>query len=275
MTSSLADTFRLWGIPVKPGTVIPGRPGAFTPTHVMMHHTTGPKGTPAPSRTVVRTGRPDLNGPLCNVLVRRDLSVEIISHGKANHAGEGQWGAIPEDQGNRYAVGVEIEHTGTATEPWLPAYVAFCDRVAAAICDHLGEPAGHVLAHKEYAPLRKIDPFNWQMGDRRAAVAKLLKAGPRPKPAPPAPTPETKPPKEDDDMPTPDQIADAVVAKLLAAKTEVYLDKNADGKRDVQTVAQQIAAGASDPYNALQELRALRADLVAAGVLPGPPKETS
>jgi hypothetical protein len=160
--------------------IVAGRPGAFTPTHVMVHHTAGPDSSPAPSRSVVRTGRPDLSGPLCNVLVRRDNKAEIVSRGRANHAGAGVWSGIPRDQGNQYAVGIEIEHEGTDAEPWTSEYMAFCRLVAAACLDHIGVTASKLVAHKEYAPDRKIDPWKWNMGSERDKVAQLLAAGPKP-----------------------------------------------------------------------------------------------
>lgn len=176
----LDATFRRWDVPVVGTTLVPGRPGAFAPTHVMVHHTAAPAGSGAvPSLRVVREGRRDLPGPLCHVLVGRDLRVRVISLGKANHAGAGQYPGIPEDQGNTRAVGIEIEHAGTSREAWSPVYVAFCDLVTAAVLDHIGQPATRLCAHKEYAPTRKIDPYGWDMDDRRRAVARILAVGPQ------------------------------------------------------------------------------------------------
>jgi hypothetical protein len=173
-------TLREWGITVLTHDIRTGRPGDFTPSWVMLHHTGSgmPADGPAPNAQVVRDGRPDLAGPLCNLLVRRDHKVELISRGKANHAGAGQYGSIPTDEGNRYAVGIEIEHNGTSAEAWLPPYVDFCEVVAAATADHLHQPATRVCAHKEYAPTRKIDPYEWNMDTARREVAHLLTNGP-------------------------------------------------------------------------------------------------
>lgn len=191
--TGLETTLRAWGVTVMTDWIVDGRPGSFTPTHVIMHHTAGPDSSPAPSRGVLHNGRPGLSGPLCNVTVRRDGKVEIVSRGKANHAGEGSWAGIPEDQGNRYGVGVEIEHEGTDAEPWTPAMMTLCRTTAAAILDHIAQGAGHMLAHKEYAPTRKIDPWKWNMDAERGKVAALLAAGSTPPGPPPAP-------KESDDM---------------------------------------------------------------------------
>jgi hypothetical protein len=144
----------------------------------MVHHTAGPDGTPAPSRSVVRTGRPDLAGPLCHILARRDMVAEIVSRGRANHAGTGQWGSMPTDSGNTYCLGIEIEHEGTDAEPWRPEFREWLKRLEAGCLDHLNVSSSRLLAHKEYAPSRKIDPWEWNMNSERSAVAALLSAGP-------------------------------------------------------------------------------------------------
>ena len=127
----LEATLRRWGVTTIVDTVA-GRPGDFTPSHVMLHHTASNAPAANPSARVVRDGRPTIPGPLCHVLVRRDFKVELVSRGKANHAGlGGPWQTIPKDSANRYAVGVEIEHEGTSDEPWTPTYLVFCRTVAA------------------------------------------------------------------------------------------------------------------------------------------------
>lgn len=176
----LEETLQWWGVPVIVDTV-PGRPGTFVPTHVMVHHTASQPPAAAPSAKVVREGRGDLPGPLCHLLVRRDFRVELVTRGKANHAGlGGPWGGIPEDNGNSRCVGIEIEHAGTAAEEWTPQYMAFCRRVCAATLSHIGAPATRLLAHKEWAPDRKIDPYHWAMDFQRREVARLLADGPNP-----------------------------------------------------------------------------------------------
>ena len=192
-------TFAKWGIPCSVATVA-GRPRSFAPAWVMAHHTAA--GLANSSLHVVQNGRSGIPGPLCNVLVNRNDSVTIISRGSANHAGAGVWPGIPRDQGNDVAVGVEIENVGTGAEPF---HMPFLVRVFAAICDHLGIPASRVVAHKEYAPTRKIDPFGWDMAAFRFSVASLLAHGPSASDdggTTPDPTPE-------------DDMADPQVLRLL------------------------------------------------------------
>lgn len=246
---ALTRAFDRWGVPHDGGRdVVAGRPGVFMPAWVMDHHTASdPDDGPAPSRHVVRAGRSDLQGPLCNILVRRDFRVEIVSLGKANHAGKGQWQAIPRDNGNAYALGIEIEHCGTAAEPWSPEFLAFCDLVNVACCEALGVQAASIVAHKEYAPTRKIDPFEWQMDVRRDMARRILRAGPQP--------------RGDDDMQTTDKLP------LGAGSAEVLGDAD-----KVITVGEAlvIAAASGKATEALTremlaEIRGLREDLRARG----------
>jgi hypothetical protein len=57
------------------------------------------------------------------------------------------------------------------------------------------------------------------------------------------------------------QIADKTVAKVIPAllneQTEVYLDKDMDGKRDMQSLRQQWAGASSDSYTAMRILQDL------------------
>ena len=83
-----------------------------------------------PALGTVINGRPDLNGPLCNVLLARNGDCYIIAAGTANHAGTGGW----RTSGNSSVLGIEAENNGVG-EPWpahqIDAYVRLC----AAMCD--------------------------------------------------------------------------------------------------------------------------------------------
>ena len=84
-----------------------------------------------PALGTVINGRPDLNGPLCNVLLARNGDCYIIAAGTANHAGTGGWRGL---SGNSSVLGIEAENNGVG-EPWpahqIDAYVRLC----AAMCD--------------------------------------------------------------------------------------------------------------------------------------------
>lgn len=80
-----------------------------------------------------------------------------------------------------------------------------------------------------------------------------------------------------------DQIADKAAKKtvpyLLDTQTEVYLDKNQDGKRDMQSIRQQLAGSASDSYTTMKILQDMTATLkniekrLAALETPNAPKK--
>lgn len=143
---------------------------------VVCHHT----GTSAkasgnyPTLRVVRDGREDLAGPLCNLGLGRDGTVYVVSAGRAYHAGP----VFETWQSNSNAIGIEAE--GDGVHPFSPtmldAYVALC----AALCEHYGIPVSHVESHRVVAKphYRKTDPYGVNMGEFRRQVAAAIKAGP-------------------------------------------------------------------------------------------------
>lgn len=148
------------------------------------HHTAGPVAGTAPSLGVVINGRPDLAGPLCNTYGDRTptLKVYLVAGGRANHAGEGHWGAL---SGNRSVSGHEEEHSGTAGEPLHPTRLERMVRVAAAQVYGISTPSS-VCQHWEWAPLRKVDFTRaWvDPADFRLRVAQRLWLMQHPAPAP-------------------------------------------------------------------------------------------
>ena len=138
------------------------------PKVVVLHHTAAAMGRNAPSLNVVIQGRSDLPGPLCHVLVGRDGTCYVIASGVANHAGEGQWAGVT---GNSQAIGIEVENTGTGSEPWTPALFDVMVRSCRALAKGAGIPPAMVCGHKEWAPRRKVDPYGIDMRDFRNLVA--------------------------------------------------------------------------------------------------------
>lgn len=127
----------------------------FDPRGSVNHHTAGPSSGATPSLNTVAHGRPDLPGPLCNVLQSRETGrpdrAYVVAAGRANHAGEGDWRGLT---GNRSVYGLEIEHTGTSA---LPAgRLDIAARIHAAMFE--GDVA-NVCQHYEWAKPqgRKID----------------------------------------------------------------------------------------------------------------------
>lgn len=145
-------------------------PSGLSPLYQLFHHTASSRrGGLHPARNVVVNGRRDLPGPLCNVLVWRDGTCEVIASGIASHAGNGT------PLANRSSIGWECENDGVG-EPWPERQLDAIARGMAAVCRHTGRPASSVYGHKETArPLgRKIDPTGIDMGAWRARIEALL-----------------------------------------------------------------------------------------------------
>jgi LysM repeat protein len=188
----MAAAFRKNGLTVREvaGWRTRGRPYNFAPRGVIFHHTaSNPAGGSAPALNTVTNGRSDLPGPLCNVLIGRDGTVYVIAAGYANHAGfGGPHRGIPENSGNAYTVGVEVENNGLG-EKWPGRQLDACDVVFATLLMGLRRKSSWVWGHKEWAPGRKIDPGGIDMGRYRkrvrAEIRKLAHGNrPRPKPKP-------------------------------------------------------------------------------------------
>jgi hypothetical protein len=149
----------------------------FNPQGVVWHHTaTGPNVSNLNVRKLLRDGRSDLSGPLCQLGLERDGTYVVIAAGRANHAGFGTpWG--------NDSIGIEAYNDGVG-EPWPKVQLdAFEDGTAAILTAlHLGAP--QVKAHREVDPGRKIDPTGIDMNQARARIADLL----TPKPQPLAPS---------------------------------------------------------------------------------------
>ena len=160
-------------------------PGPFNPIGVLIHDTAGPPTGDAPSLPTCVHGRPDLNGPLCQLLISRSGIAYVTAGGRANHAGFGVLAPyVPQNTGNQLLVGLELENTGTGTEPFPAKQVDVAQQCAAVLLRRLVPAMTHpplfvpVWGHKEYAPGRKPDPVGIDMGQFRTAVAAILNTQP-------------------------------------------------------------------------------------------------
>jgi hypothetical protein len=186
MLTNLADICRAAGLTVVEvqGWKTRGHGGMTAVRFVVCHHTAGPATGNMPSLDVITDGRPDLPGPLCNLGLGRDGTVYVVAAGLAYHAG-----AVRDPSyANAYSVGVEAEATGVTS--WPAVQMAAYARLCAALVEAYGLTVDRVLGHKEVCdPVgRKSDP-NFDMGALRAQVADVI---------------------QEDDMPTPAEIAKAV-----------------------------------------------------------------
>lgn len=153
----LADVLRAEGLVVIEEPGWRGRGNALTGvTGVIGHHTASAQGKNCPSVRTVTFGRPDLPGPLCQVLGCRAGHVHVIADGKANHAGAGSWPGIG---GNTNVLGFEFENDGVG-EPWPTIQMNTYVRAVTAVFRELRLPPERFCTHYEWAlpKGRKIDP---------------------------------------------------------------------------------------------------------------------
>src|SRR5579875_566646 len=160
----LADVLRDANLPVVEqfGWQNRGRADMHSPVGVICHHTAGPLAGNAPSLHTVLHGRPDLPGPLAQLLLARDGTYHVIAAGTANHAGAGSWQG--NTHGNSQFIGIEAENTGHTTgrlaDPWPLVQMNAYSWGVAAILRRIGAGASMCCGHREYAlpKGRKPDP---------------------------------------------------------------------------------------------------------------------
>lgn len=168
----LADRIRAKGVTVvevagwqSRGIDVATTGATFRPIGALLHHTAGAASGTAGSLSTCTNGRPDVDGPLCQVLQSRepdpaDDKAYVIASGKANHGGNGSWtGAAGTMDSNYESEGLEVEHTGTSSVP--AARLEISARIIAAMLEAPGSSRSATMAcqHSEYAlPAgRKID----------------------------------------------------------------------------------------------------------------------
>lgn len=136
---------------------------------IICHHTaTGPAASDSAIATMLRDGRPGLNGPLSQLGLARSGTFFVVAGGRANHNGYGTWG--------NDAIGIEAYNDGRG-EPWAPVQLeAYKDGVAALLV-RLGYGSDRVLAHRESDPARKVDPTGIDMDRFRRAIDARLGGG--------------------------------------------------------------------------------------------------
>jgi hypothetical protein len=164
--SFLADVLRGQGLVVNELTGWQGRGAALQRVDaVVCHATITPRHVPDQNVAgILRDGRSDLPGPLCQLGLDRGGRWWVIADGKGNHNGYGQYG--------NQTVGIEAFNDGS--EPWPTIQLDSWQHGVAAICKHLNLPVDRVLAHRETDPHRKSDPKGVDMDAFRKRVASIL-----------------------------------------------------------------------------------------------------
>ncbi len=135
---------------------------------VLWHHTATNRSAfaraNAPTLSMCTYGRADpwLPGPLCNIVFGRDGTVYLVAAGLANHAGRGSAAGIPDDMGNYYLIGIEMESSGIAPWDWTDDQLRVAPYLGAAL--EKAYAASLQLGHLEYSSEGKIDPAGWPGG---------------------------------------------------------------------------------------------------------------
>lgn len=170
----LADAARLTGYGVVEVAGWRGRGhGGFRAVEtVVLHHTADGPGE-YPSLRVVRDGRSDLPGPLCNFGLGRSGTIYVVAAGVAWHAGASTWAGFSDL--NDESIGIEAESAGTRDD-WTAAQRDAYPRLVAACLYYLRRGAERAAGHKEVCLPRgrKIDPAFYDMNALRARVSYLL-----------------------------------------------------------------------------------------------------
>ena len=133
---------------------------------------------------LVKQGRSDLPGPICNGYGGFDEVARIISLGWANHPGYGgplpvELGTIPMNNGRPYLFGWEFEG-GLSETDWPDSMHEFMARCLAGTLDWVGSLHSQELTsrshaeHKTWAPTRKTDRLSYTLEEARAAIDPYL-----------------------------------------------------------------------------------------------------
>jgi hypothetical protein len=174
--SNLANVLRAAGLTVveSPGWADRGYAGQDLRQvrGVLWHHTATNRGryaaSGAPTLSMCLNGRPDLPGPLCNIVFGRNGTVYLLAAGVANHAGAGSAPGVPKDMGNHYLIGIEMESSGIAPWDWTEDQIRIAPHLGAAFerayLGWLDESERLQLGHLEYSSQGKIDPAGWPGG---------------------------------------------------------------------------------------------------------------
>lgn len=206
------------GVPEVSIELQAGRPTSYDewnackPVAVMSHHIASypTPSKPTPGLSLVKKGRSDLPGPLCNGTAGVDLVYRVICLGYANHPGyggpltvSGPMGSfrIPEDNGRPYIWGTEYEG-GYDDATWNKTYTnkrtgksmtfrEFMGRCNAGLVEAIwlingmgkkpsstADLSGYHMEHKTWAPDRKVDRRGYTTASGRAELKKYASTKP-------------------------------------------------------------------------------------------------
>lgn len=150
--------------------------GPFAPIGILDHHDAMGLHTDAVPRNMTK---PQTDG--AQLWIHSNGSLYMLAAGRCWHAGSGSgYGDILGGSGNTLSVGIETDYSGTG--PWPPALLATWRIVHHELAKLIGfsapQVARRLAGHKEYAPARKVDPGNLDMGVMRANLVADLSGAP-------------------------------------------------------------------------------------------------
>ncbi|MEE9385276.1 MAG: peptidoglycan recognition family protein [Nannocystaceae bacterium] len=177
----ILETLRHAGVAAQDERVN-GRPRSFTPVGIILHHTASARRpTELNGIRIMKEGRRNLPGPLCQIYVGRLGGVVVVTEGLANHAGKGRGAVLASTRasktvcatggdttgGNRWFIGIEVENDGR-DEPYGEATLRMIETISAALLNAHGWSQEVVIGHREWTR-RKIDPV-YDMNEMRARI---------------------------------------------------------------------------------------------------------
>lgn len=182
----LVDAARWAGLRVVtvPGWETRGQGGMRVVEGVVGHHTGTAQTAPGdyPSLRVVRDGRADLAGPLCNYGLGRDGTVYVVAAGTAYHAGASRWAGFVDL--NDEFLGIEAESAGGGG--WTAAQRDAYPRLVAGALFYMRRGVDRYVSHRGAAlPAgRKPDPAGltdeWMRSAAQAVLVGPATAAPVP-----------------------------------------------------------------------------------------------
>ncbi|MEV2222764.1 N-acetylmuramoyl-L-alanine amidase [Nocardia vinacea] len=141
---------------------------------VLCHHTGGGGSN---DWNIVQYGRPDLEGPLAQLVLEKDGTFRVIAAGVCWHAGRGSWPGWPTNNANYHTIGIEAVSRGDGSD-WTDAQIDAYKRGVAAILRRIDRSADDCAAHREYSSEGKIDPAGIDMNEFRRDVQAIIDGGP-------------------------------------------------------------------------------------------------
>lgn len=168
---------------VEPGAYQRGHGDLNDVRFIVLHHTAG--GNNAGDIRIVRDGRPDLEGPLSQIVLQRNGKPRIMAVGVCWHAyGTIAFREVPAGSGNYYSIGVEGVSNGR--DDWTPEQREMYPKVVAALLFDMKMVEGKNvderawIFHRDYQPGEKIDPVGFTakyMQDGISAFWRQLEKG--------------------------------------------------------------------------------------------------